>query len=221
MLKLNNIGVPKGATRDKKRRGRGPGSGTGKTGGRGHKGQRARSGGGMPPWFEGGQMPLNRRLPKRGFTNIFKKEFQLVNLDQLEVRFEAGAQVDASALAGVGLIKHVGRPVKLLGRGTVAKSLQVVVNHASKTAVAAIEAAGGSVTIGGRLMDPVPAAPGTPQTAAAAEPVAEPVAPEDTPAEASADAAVDAPEDAPEDASEDAPEDAPEDDAPEDAPTNE
>ena len=81
MLKLNNIGAPKGANRDKKRRGRGPGSGTGKTGGRGHKGQKARSGGGIPPWFEGGQMPLNRRLPKRGFTNIFKKTFQLVNLD--------------------------------------------------------------------------------------------------------------------------------------------
>ena len=84
MLKLNNLGAPKGANRDKKRRGRGPGSGQGKTGGRGHKGQKARSGGGIPPWFEGGQMPLNRRLPKRGFTNIFKKTFQLVNLDELE-----------------------------------------------------------------------------------------------------------------------------------------
>ena len=94
MLKLNNIGAPKGANRDKKRRGRGPGSGQGKTGGRGHKGQKARSGGGIPPWFEGGQMPLNRRLPKRGFTNIFKKSYQLVNVDELEARFEAGAELN-------------------------------------------------------------------------------------------------------------------------------
>ena len=94
MLKLNNIGAPAGATRDRKRRGRGQASGQGKTGGRGHKGQKARSGGHRPPWFEGGQMPLNRRLPKRGFTNIFKKVFQIVNLEDLD-RFEAGTKVDA------------------------------------------------------------------------------------------------------------------------------
>ena len=149
MLKLNNIGVPKGMTRDKKRRGRGPGSGQGKTGGRGHKGQKARSGGGIPPWFEGGQMPLNRRLPKRGFTNIFKKHYQLVNLDELEARFEADAKVDAAALAAAGIIKYADRPVKLLGRGTVAKALQVEVDKASKAAVAAVEAAGGAVTVKG------------------------------------------------------------------------
>ena len=149
MLKLNNIGAPKGANRDKKRRGRGPGSGTGKTGGRGHKGQKARSGGGIPPWFEGGQMPLNRRLPKRGFTNIFKKSFQLVNLDDLEARLDAGTKVDAASLAAVGLVKYPNRPVKLLGRGKVEKSFQIEVAKASKTAVAAVEAAGGTVTVTG------------------------------------------------------------------------
>ncbi len=147
MLKLNNIGAPKGANRDKKRRGRGPGSGQGKTGGRGHKGQKARSGGGIPPWFEGGQMPLNRRLPKRGFTNIFKKTYQLVNLVDLEARFDADAKVDALALATAGLIKYADRPVKLLGRGAIAKVLQVEVDKASKAAVAAVEAAGGAVTV--------------------------------------------------------------------------
>ncbi len=149
MLKLNNIGAPKGANRDKKRRGRGPGSGQGKTGGRGHKGQKARSGGGIPPWFEGGQMPLNRRLPKRGFTNIFKKTFQLVNLDDLDARVEAGTKVDGAVLAAAGLVKYADRPVKLLGRGKVEKSFQIEVAKASKSAVAAVEAAGGSVTVTG------------------------------------------------------------------------
>jgi len=149
MLKLNNIGAPKGANRDKKRRGRGPGSGLGKTSGRGHKGQKARSGGGVPPWFEGGQMPLNRRLPKRGFTNIFKKSFQLVNLDDLEARFDAANKVNAESLALVGLVKYPDRPVKLLGRGKVEKSFQIEVAKASKSAVAAVEAAGGTVTVTG------------------------------------------------------------------------
>jgi len=149
MLKLNNLGAPKGANRDRKRRGRGPGSGQGKTGGRGHKGQKARSGGGIPPWFEGGQMPLNRRLPKRGFTNIFKKSYQLVNLDELEARFETGSTVDAASLVQAGLVKHADRPIKLLARGKVEKSLQVSVTKASRAAVAAVEAAGGSVTVTG------------------------------------------------------------------------
>ena len=149
MLKLNNIGVPKGATKDKKRLGRGPGSGTGKTGGRGHKGQKARSGGGIPPWFEGGQMPLNRRLPKRGFTNIFKKVFQLVNVDELEARFESGATIDSASLKSCGLVKYSDRPIKLLGRGKVEKTFTVNVAKASQTAIAAVEAAGGSVTVSG------------------------------------------------------------------------
>ncbi len=149
MLKLNNIGAPRGANRDKKRRGRGIGSGTGKTGGRGHKGQNARSGGGVPPWFEGGQMPLNRRLPKRGFTNIFKKSYQLVNVEALDACFEAGAKVDSMAMAQAGLVKYPERPIKLLGRGKIEKSLQLEVAKASKSAVAAVEAVGGSVTITG------------------------------------------------------------------------
>ena len=147
MLKLNNLGAPKGANRDRKRRGRGPGSGQGKTGGRGHKGQKARSGGGHAAWFEGGQMPLNRRLPKRGFTNIFKKSFQLVNLDDLNELFESGAKIDAEALALAGLVKYVDRPIKLLARGKVEKSLQIEVSKASEAAVAAVQAAGGSVTV--------------------------------------------------------------------------
>ncbi len=147
MLKLNDIGAPKGANREKKRRGRGPASGQGKTSGRGHKGQKARSGGGMPPWFEGGQMPLNRRLPKRGFTNIFKKHYQLVNLDQLDECFEAGEAVDGSAMALKGLVKYADRPVKLLGRGTVTKQLTLEVTKASQSAVKAVEAAGGTVTV--------------------------------------------------------------------------
>jgi len=149
MIKLNDLGAPQGANRNTKRRGRGPSSGQGKTGGRGHKGQKARAGGGIPPWFEGGQMPLNRRLPKRGFVNIFKTHFQLVNLDQLETKFAAGDRVDANALVLAGLIKHADQPIKLLGRGAVAKSLQVEVTKASETAVKAIEAAGGSVTVAG------------------------------------------------------------------------
>ncbi len=147
MLKLNNIGVPKGATKSRKRLGRGPASGTGKTSGRGHKGQKARSGGGIPPWFEGGQMPINRRLPKRGFTNIFKKVYQVVNLEQLN-RFEEGATVDAAVLAEKGLVKYADKPIKLLGRGELtAKSLQVKVDRASKSAVAAVEGAGGAVNV--------------------------------------------------------------------------
>jgi large subunit ribosomal protein L15 len=147
MLKLNDIQAPAGANRQKKRRGRGPASGQGKTGGRGHKGQKARSGGGIPPWFEGGQMPLNRRLPKRGFTNIFKKQYQLVNLDQLENRFEAGQTVNGESLAETGLVKYPARPVKLLGRGELSKQLTVEVDRASQAAVKAVEAAGGSVTV--------------------------------------------------------------------------
>jgi len=145
MLKLNNIGAPRGANRERKRKGRGPGSGNGKTAGRGHKGQKARSGGGIPPWFEGGQMPLNRRLPKRGFTNIFRKTYQVVNLEGLN-RFAEGLAIDAAVLAGAGLVKHPDRPVKLLGRGQLeTKSLTIKVDKASRSAVAAVEAAGGKV----------------------------------------------------------------------------
>lgn len=145
MIKLNNLGVPKGATHKRKRVGRGPGSGHGKTATRGHKGQKARSGKKIKAWFEGGQMPLQRRLPKRGFTNIFKQEFQVVNVGDLG-RFAAGETVDAAALKAAGLIRSQTRPVKLLARGKLEKSLQVRVNKASEAAVAAVTAAGGAVT---------------------------------------------------------------------------
>jgi large subunit ribosomal protein L15 len=98
-------------------------------------------------------MPLNRRLPKRGFTNIFKKTYQLVNLDQLEARFEAGSTVDGEALAESGVIKHANRPVKLLGRGELGKALTVEVDRASRAAVKAVEAAGGSVSFRGGAAD--------------------------------------------------------------------
>ncbi|MCP4144035.1 MAG: 50S ribosomal protein L15 [bacterium] len=146
-MKLNNIGVPKGMTRDTKRRGRGPGSGQGKTGGRGHKGQKARSGGGIPPWFEGGQMPLNRRIPKRGFTNIFRKTYQVVNIMDLN-RFDEGFEIDGAVLADAGLVKYADRRIKILGNGELeTKNLNITVNKASKSAISAIEAAGGKVTV--------------------------------------------------------------------------
>jgi len=144
MFKLNNLGAPRGANRKMKRVGRGPGSGHGKTSTRGHKGQKARSGPGIAPWFEGGQMPLQRRVPKRGFTNIFKKVYQIVNVEALDC-FEAGSTVDAAALVAAGLVRYADRPIKLLGRGAVTKALQVRVTHASQSAAAAVTAAGGSV----------------------------------------------------------------------------
>ncbi len=147
MLKLNNLSSPKSAKKQRKRLGRGPGSGQGKTAGRGHKGQKARSGGGVPPWFEGGQMPLNRRVPKRGFTNIFRTVYQVVNLEQLN-RFAEGFEIDAAVLADAGLVKYADRRVKLLARGELTtKGLKLKINKASKSAVAAVEAAGGAVTV--------------------------------------------------------------------------
>ncbi len=144
MLKLNNLGAPAGANRKNKRVGRGPGSGHGKTSGRGHKGQKARSGKKIGAWFEGGQMPLQRRVPKRGFTNIFKLEYQVVNVGDLD-RFDAGAVVDAVALTAAGLIKTPARPVKLLARGKLEKPLQIRVDKASQAAIAAVQAAGGTL----------------------------------------------------------------------------
>ena len=148
-MELHDLHPAKGATKARKRVGRGPGSGNGKTAGKGHKGQKSRSGYSRRYGFEGGQMPLNRRLPKRGFTNIFKKHFQLVNLEALDAKFEAGAKVDGETLAAAGLVKYADRPIKLRGRGKVEKWFQIEVAKASKTAVAAVEAAGGSVTVAG------------------------------------------------------------------------
>jgi large subunit ribosomal protein L15 len=140
------LAPPPGARHKRKRIGRGEGSGQGKTAGRGHKGQKARSGGGTRPGFEGGQMPMQRRLPKRGFTNIFKKEFALVNLGAL-ASFTPGAVVDAEVLAAVGLVRGLGLPIKLLAQGEPAQGLTVKVQAASEAAVAKVQAAGGRVEL--------------------------------------------------------------------------
>ncbi len=147
MFDLSNIGPNSGAVKKKKRVGRGPGSGLGKTAGRGHKGQKSRSGGAKPRYFEGGQLPLYRRLPKRGFTNIFKVVYQVVNVGQLEEKFDADTVVDKEALRKAGLIKKLNQPVKLLGKGNITKKLTVKVDAASKKAVELIQAAGGTVEV--------------------------------------------------------------------------
>jgi large subunit ribosomal protein L15 len=140
---LGNLKPAAGSTQKKKRVGRGPGSGIGKTSGRGHKGQKARSGGKVRPGFEGGQMPLIRRVPKRGFTNPFKVGAQVVNLKAL-VPF-AGGEVTAERLFGAGLVASVTKPIKLLGDGEAPQGLVVKGLAVSKPAQAKIEAAGGRV----------------------------------------------------------------------------
>lgn len=145
-MKLNEIRRPDGNKRPMVRKGRGSGTGKGKTSGRGEKGQGARSGSKKRAWFEGGQMPLNRRVPKRGFTNPFPNRFQVVNLRDLE-RVGDASPVDAKVLWEKGLIRNPAKPVKLLGDGQVAIAYQIEVQKASKSAVAAIEAAGGAVTL--------------------------------------------------------------------------
>jgi large subunit ribosomal protein L15 len=145
-MKLNEIRRPDGNKRPMVRKGRGSGTGKGKTSGRGEKGQGARSGAKNRAWFEGGQMPLNRRLPKRGFTNIFTKRFQVVNLRDLD-RVGDASPVNAEVMWEKGLIRDLKKPVKLLGDGQVAIAYQIEVQKASKSAVAAIEAAGGTVTL--------------------------------------------------------------------------
>ncbi|MHB0970513.1 MAG: 50S ribosomal protein L15 [Thermoanaerobaculia bacterium] len=143
-MELNNLKPKKGARHARKRVGRGPGSGHGKTAGRGEKGQKSRSGFSRMKGFEGGQMPLHRRLPKRGFTNIFKVEYSVVNLADLD-RFDAGATVDLAALRQAGLIKGAKVKVKVLGNGELTKKLNVHAEKFSKTAREKIEAAGGTV----------------------------------------------------------------------------
>ncbi len=145
-MKINELSPPKGAVRKRKRVARGPGSGHGKTAGRGHKGQNSRSGRGTKAGFEGGQMPLQRRLPKRGFTNIFRKEYATVNVRDL-VAFPENAQVDTEALKAAGLIRKVKDGVKLLGDGALTLPLVVKVNRASTTARQKVEAAGGKVEL--------------------------------------------------------------------------
>jgi len=140
---LHNLGPRKGATSARKRVGRGPGSGLGKTSGKGHKGQQSRSGYSGQLGREGGQMPLHRRLPKRGFTNIFRKEWNVVPVEALERLFAAGSTVDAEALAKAGLLKRKGVDVKVLGTGDLKKSLTVVAHQFTEGARKKIEAAGG------------------------------------------------------------------------------
>ena len=144
MLTLSNLSPQPGSRKNRKRIGRGEGSGHGKTAGKGHKGAKARSGSSLKIGFEGGQMPLQRRLPKRGFTNIFKECFAIINLQDLE-RFEDGATVDRKALLEAGLIKKKHSQVKLLGNGDVAKKFTIAVNKVSASARKKIEAAGGTI----------------------------------------------------------------------------
>ena len=147
-LSLNNLKAPEGATHKKKRVGRGPGSGLGKTSGRGNKGQKSRSGYSGKRGFEGGQMPLHRRLPKRGFTNIFKREWAEVNLADLEKQFDAGASVTPEALVEKGLVrKSKAKAVVVLGQGELNKSLTISAHRFSSTAKQKIEAAGGKAEV--------------------------------------------------------------------------
>lgn len=145
-MKLNELAPPNGSRRPRKRLGRGVGSGTGKTAGRGTKGHNSRSGGGVRPGFEGGQMPIHRRLPKRGFTNIFKKKIATVNIRDL-LGFESGSVVDEIALVRRGLVKGRRDGIKLLGQGEIDIPLTVKVNMASKSARKKIEAAGGKLEV--------------------------------------------------------------------------
>ena len=146
-MKLHELTPAAGSKKSVKRIGRGPASGQGKTAGKGHKGQLARAGRGMRPGFEGGQMPLQRRLPKRGFNNIFAKEIVTVNVSDLEKKFNDGDVVDAAALKTAGLIKKELDGVKVLGNGELTKKLEVKVNAYSEAAKAKIEAAGGKAEV--------------------------------------------------------------------------
>lgn len=147
-LSLHNLETPRGATKRKKRVGRGPGSGHGKTATRGNKGQKSRSGYSGRPGFEGGQMPLQRRLPKRGFTNIFGKEWTEVNLSTLEARFNAGDTVTPQTLKEKGIVRKIERDgVVVLGKGSLSKPLTVNAQRFSKAARERIIAAGGAVNV--------------------------------------------------------------------------
>ncbi len=145
MLTLANLSPQKGANKNRKRLGRGVGTGHGKTAGRGHKGFKSRSGSGIKPGFEGGQMPLQRRLPKRGFTNIFRKEYVIVSLTQLD-SFDGSVEINSAALVNAGIVKK-GVMVKVLANGEVTKALNIEVDKISDSAKNKIEAAGGKVRI--------------------------------------------------------------------------
>lgn len=147
-MKMHELRPAEGARTSAKRLGRGIGSGLGKTSGKGHKGQNARSGGGVRPGFEGGQMPLVRRIPKRGFNNRFRKLYSIVNISALEAKFENGAVVDAEALIVSGILSKIeDAGVKVLGGGELTKALTVKADKFSASAKEAIEKAGGSVEV--------------------------------------------------------------------------
>jgi large subunit ribosomal protein L15 len=146
-LSLNNLRPAKGSTHRKKRLGRGPGTGLGKTSGRGEKGQKSRSGYSMKIGFEGGQMPLHRRLPKRGFTNIFKKKWIEVSLAALEKQFASDDEITPEVMHHRGIIKKAKHDIVVLGNGEVSKSLKVSAHRFTKSAREKIEKAGGTVTV--------------------------------------------------------------------------
>lgn len=145
-MKLNELSPAPGSKTEGKRKGRGAGTGNGKTAGRGHKGQNARSGGGVRPGFEGGQMPIYRRLPKRGFTNIFANKYTEINVSDLN-RFEDGTVVDAALLKETGVISKILDGVVVLGRGELEKKITVKAARVTKGAAQKIEAAGGKVEV--------------------------------------------------------------------------
>ncbi len=144
MLTLSNLSPNPGSRKTRKRVGRGQGSGHGKTSTRGHKGYKARSGSSIKPGFEGGQMPLQRRIPKRGFNNIFRKEYAVVNVGDLDV-FEAGTRIDRAMLVDAGLVAKKFDSVKILGNGEIGKAFTFVVDKLSESARQKIEAAGGTI----------------------------------------------------------------------------
>jgi len=146
-MKLSELSPAAGSTRENYRKGRGAGSGNGKTAGKGHKGQNARSGGGVRVGFEGGQIPLYRRLPKRGFKNRFATVYTVVNLCDIDAKFNNGDVVDLAALKAAGLVKKENDGVKILGQGDITKALTVKADKFSESAKAKIEAAGGTAEV--------------------------------------------------------------------------
>lgn len=146
-MKLHELTYAAGAKTQRKRVGRGPGSGLGKTSGKGHKGQKARSGSGIHLWFEGGQMPLQRRLPKRGFTSVFKKEYEIINLKTLEQKFESGTEITLDLLRETRLVRKATSLVKILGQGDLSKSFHIHAHAFSKKAMEKIQAVGGECTV--------------------------------------------------------------------------
>lgn len=145
-MKLHELRAPEGSTKAPKRKGRGTATGQGKTAGRGMNGQNSRSGGGTRPGFEGGQMPLYRRIPKRGFTNIWKKEWEIVNIEALNA-FENGTEITPQLLIEAGLAKKTADGIKILGEGALEKSLSVKAHKFSKSAIEKIESAGGKAEV--------------------------------------------------------------------------